>query len=232
MGLKPLLIYIALFVLLHIHAKGQIAISGMVVDSVTMDALPATTIRLKKAKTGTTTNDQGFFSILSPAYDTLIISRIGYETLAFPFFSTEKDILILIREQATTLKEVVVNVYGEQKVLHSAPRQVRTMNAGEAFSSPFTYFSKTEKEKRMLARLQVEQQKVQVFLDLITRPQFKAEITDQFSISEEDYYDMLIKFNTENKAVHYLKDPEEIKKRIIAFFGTGLAKSKNRMPAN
>jgi hypothetical protein len=78
----------------------------------------------------------------------------------------------------------------------------------------------------------VEQQKVQVFLDLITRPQFKAEITDQFSISEEDYYDMLIKFNTENKAVHYLKDPEEIKKRIIAFFETELAKTGNRMPAN
>jgi hypothetical protein len=200
------------------QAHAQIVIHAMVVDSVTLDPLPGTSIKLKRSKQGTATDANGFFTMISPTYDTLILSRIGYQTQKYPLLSSEQDVMILLREEVSMLKEVVVNFYSEEKVMHSAPRHVRTLTVGDAFQSPFTYFSKTEKEKRMLVRLQAEQQKVQVFLDLVTRPQFKAEIMETFSITEESYYDLLAKFNIENKAAQYLQVESEIKKHITAFF--------------
>jgi hypothetical protein len=116
------------------------------------------------------------------------------------------------------LREVVVDVYEDEKVIHSTPGQVKTLTVGDAFVSSFTYFSKTEKEKRMLVRLRKEQEKVQVFLDLITRPLFRAEITAMFSIDDDYYYDILVMFNAQNSDAHYLKDQAEIRKRIISFF--------------
>jgi hypothetical protein len=80
----------------------------------------------------------------------------------------------------------------------------------------------------MLVRLQEEQQKIQVFLDLITSQQFKAEMMDLFSISEETYYDVLVEFNTANRDVHYLKDESVIQKRINDFFEKALGSTGSK----
>jgi hypothetical protein len=208
-----------------LNAQGQIVIQGMVVDSVTLDPLPETTVNLKHSKKGTITDAQGFFTIISANFDTLVFSRIGYQVQVYPFLNSETDVMFLLREEVKVLKEVVVDFYSEDKVVHSAPRQVRTLSAGEAVTSPFTYFSKTEKEKRMLVRLQEQQQKVQVFLDLIIQPQFKAEVMDKFAINEETYYDILVLFNTQNRDAHYLKDESEITKRVMHFFAIQVPKN-------
>ena len=198
-------------------------ITGMVVDSVSLEPLPGTAIRLKKANTGVISGEEGFFTIVSRNYDTLVFSRIGYKPVAYAILGSEKDILILLREETRTLKEVVVNVYPDEKPEHSTPREVKKLSVIEGIQSPFTYFSKEEKEKRMLVRFQTEQQKVQTYVDLITRPQFRHEIMETFSISEDEYYSILIRFNTENQAAHYLTDEAEIKKAVHNFFSEALA---------
>lgn len=200
------------------ESRAQFIISGMVVDSVTLNPLSGVAVKLKTLPGGVITNDQGFFSIILPTYDTLLFSRMGYQTHVYPVSGSERDIMFLLREDVKLLKEVVVDFYREEKIFHAPPRQVRTLTVGDAITSPFTYFSKTEKEKRMLVRLQAEQQKVQVYLDLVTRPQFKAEIIEMFSIAEQVYYTILAKFNTENRAAQFLKDELEIKKSVTDFF--------------
>jgi hypothetical protein len=216
-------VLVVLVVGVAFHANAQMVITGMVVDSVSLEPLPGTTIRLKNANTGVTSGEAGFFTIVSRSYDTLVFSRIGYKQVQYPILGSEKDILILLREETRTLKEVVVNVYSEEKPEHSAPREVKKLSMIEGIQSPFTYFSKDEKEKRMLVRFQTEQQKVQTYVDLITRPQFRHEVMEAFSISEDEYYNILIHFNTENQSAHYLTDELEIKKAVHDFFSKALA---------
>ena len=226
--LRRLKIFRTLFVLLFLgmisEVNAQIVITGMVVDSVSLEPLPGTTIRLKKANTGVASGPEGFFTIVSRTYDTLVLSRIGYKTIEYPIYGNEKDILILLREETRTLEEVVVNVYSEEKPEHSAPREVKKLSVIEGIQSPFTYFSKDEKEKRMLVRFQTQQQKVQTYVDLITRPQFRHEIMGTFSITEDEYYNVLARFNTENQSAHYLTDETEIKKAVTDFFSEVLTK--------
>lgn len=217
MNIIRLIFFVAMFCCVT-EIRAQFTISGMVVDSVTLDPLSGVAVKFKILPGGVVTNDQGFFTIILPSYDTLLFSRIGYQDHVYPVSGSERDIMFLLREDVKVLKEVVVDFYREEKIIHAAPRQIRTLTVGDALISPFTYFSKTEKEKRMLVRLQAEQQKIQVYLDLVTRPRFKADLMETFSISENIYYELLVKFNTENRDTHYLQNESEIKKNITDFF--------------
>lgn len=211
---------IALVLLLLVSSKtnAQTVISGIIADSVSLEPLQGTAVKLKRSGKGTVTDEKGAFTIIAASYDTLLITRVGYQPYEYPFFESERDILILIREEVRNLQEVVVNVYADEKPVHSTPRQVKALSLAEAFSSPFTYLSKSEKEKRMLVRYQQEQQKVQTFLDVITSAEFKNNIITTFSISEDQYYDILIAFNTEKRSVHYLTDELDIKQQIEDYF--------------
>jgi hypothetical protein len=209
---------LGLFIFLVQDCYSQITISGMVVDSVTMQAVPAANIRLKHAKKGVIANEKGIFMIFSDSYDTIVISRIGYKSYEYPFFGTEKDLLFLIREEVLRLKEVVVNFYSDEKVVHTKPREIRALTLGDAFNSPFTYFSKTEKEKRTLVKMRAEYSRVQVYVDLVTSVKFRIETMEKFNIDEDHYYDILAKFNEEKRSVQYLTDEIEIINAIHSYF--------------
>jgi hypothetical protein len=206
------------------HALAQITISGMVVDSVTLQALPATNIKLKHGKKGVISDDKGLFVIFSENYDTLVISRIGYKSLLYPIFGTEKDALFMLREQVVNLKEVVVNFYMDDKPVHTPSREIKPMKLGEGISSPFTYFSKTEKEKRVLAKMKIEYNKVQAYVDLVTSTKFRIETMEKFDIGEDRYYDLLAAFNEQRRSVQYYTDEIEITKAIYSWFESQLSK--------
>jgi hypothetical protein len=215
---------ILLFIILWQESFSQITISGMVVDSVSLQPLPAANVRLKHSNKGIIANEKGIFIIFAETYDTLLISRIGYKTYEYPFFGTEKDALFLLREEVLKLKEVVVNFYSDEKVVHTKPREVKAMVLGQAFASPFTYFSKTEKEKRMLVKMRGEYNRVQTYVDLVTRTKFRIETMEKFNIDEDRYYEILSKFNEEKRSVQYLTDEIEIIDAIHKYFEMQLSK--------
>lgn len=210
---------VCVFVFFSLQAGAQeITISGLVADSVSLHPLAGTSVKLKSSGKGLLTGENGEFKITAPTYDTLVITRTGYRTLEYPMIISESDVMILLREQVRVLKEVVVNFYEYDKIEHTKPREVKTLSVGEGIFSPFTYFSRAEKEKRILMRYLNEQNRVQVYVDLITHPRFRIEMMEQFGISEDQYYDLLEAFNISHQDVQYLKDEEEIRKRIVAFY--------------
>lgn len=86
--LKPLLYGITLCLLLGITSqpgRAQTLLSGVVLDADTHAGLPGVTIRFKQRPGGTTSQENGAFSLpiaASAAVDTLLLSRIGYTRLA------------------------------------------------------------------------------------------------------------------------------------------------------
>lgn len=212
--------------LLSVAAAGQVRMSGIVVDSLSLEPLPFTTFYLKKSKTGTNADVKGRFSITAPAPDTVIISHVGYKTVAIAMFFDEDDFLIMLPEEVRTLQEVVVDVFPEKKINTTPPAMIRTLDWSGAIQSPFTYFSKTEKDKRKVNRYREEQFKMQTYIALITDPAFQRELTNKYDISDSLYYEIVAEFNKANTGVRYLTDEDEIRQRLENFFVAQLTRRR------
>lgn len=92
----------------------DIVITGLVLDSQGIP-LPGVSVRLKNSTTGTSTNNQGRYSINVPnSASVLVFSFIGFleqEKLV----GDQRIIDVTLSEQANTLTEVIVVGYGTQK---------------------------------------------------------------------------------------------------------------------
>jgi hypothetical protein len=197
----------------------QIVISGIVSDSLTLSSLPDTNIKSKRTGKVIQSNAQGFFSVALLTYDTLLFTRTGYKTLEYPVFFSEDDILILLSEDVKMLEEVVINGYQQPAIKHpDKPREIHTLETLEMFQSPFTYFSKTEREKRKIFRYRSGQARIQVYADVVADPQLRQDIMQRFSITEEQYNNILVNFNMTHKQVQYLTSETDIIDQIVAYF--------------
>ncbi len=98
---------------------------------------------------------------------------------------------------------------------HSAPRK---MDPFQALQSPFTYFSKTEKEKRQIYRFVEQSNKTQTYVQVITDPIVKEIFTKDYELSDEEYYDRLANFNQQYRSIQYATDPEVIMEALHAYF--------------
>lgn len=94
------------------HAQRQ-QISGTVKDA-TGASLPGVNIILKGTTTGTSTDSQGKFSLDASPEDILQVSFIGYKSMEIPV-GNKTTIDVILEDDLTTLSEVVVIGYGEQK---------------------------------------------------------------------------------------------------------------------
>ena len=89
-----------------------IILSGKVADAQTQQAIPFVNIQLKSRSIGTAANSDGEFIFKIPesqSGDTLLISCIGYKTLAKPLRSIGKNAMISLDPAVVELKEVTVN---------------------------------------------------------------------------------------------------------------------------
>lgn len=192
----------------------------MVVDSVSMAALPNVNISVKNSSKGTYTNASGFFSLSVNATDTLLFTALGYVPLELPLLLEEDAIFIRLREQVSMLQEITIKatrLYPNQIMdrTHSAPRK---MDGYQALQSPFTYFSKTEKEKRKIYRFVEESNKTQTYVQVITDPIVKEIFTKDYELSDEEYYNRLASFNQQYRSIQYATDPEVIIEALHAYF--------------
>jgi len=191
----------------------------MVADTLTLSALPDTNIRLKRSGKVIQTDAHGLFSVSFEKYDTLVFSRTGYRTLIYPVFFSEDDVLVLLSEDVKMLEEVVVNGYSQPAMKHpDKPRELHTLSTMEMFGSPFTYFSKTEREKRKIFKYRSNQARIQLYADVVADPELQEDIMQRFSITEKQYHDILIKFNTTHRHVQYFTDESAIVEALNAFF--------------
>lgn len=119
--MKFLLLYFVTTLAALISSAQKITISGYVKDEISKEALIGASIVNANNKTGTSTNQYGFFSLTVPAVDTieLIISYQGYTIQAKKIIVKETVQLDILLENTTALLgEVIVttkNNYNVQK---------------------------------------------------------------------------------------------------------------------
>lgn len=109
--MKFLIMFTTTVLFARVSAAQKITISGYVKDDISKEALIGASIINANTKTGTSTNQYGFFSLTVSAADTveLIISYQGYKLQAKKIITKENIQLdILLQNTTNTLGEVIV----------------------------------------------------------------------------------------------------------------------------
>lgn len=86
------------------------ALSGKVTSKLTGEALIGVSIKVKGSTSGTSTNQDGNFTISVPENSTLIVSYVGFETIEVPV-NSQSSINISLQPSTSKLDEVVVIGY-------------------------------------------------------------------------------------------------------------------------
>ncbi len=90
------------------EVSAQKIIKGIVVDSITLNAVPSASVRVKGTTRGTITNANGVFSIKANGNDTLIFTSIGYDELHLPIYMDDDVMFVKLTQHVTMLKEVTI----------------------------------------------------------------------------------------------------------------------------
>ena len=110
--MKVLLLFIVGCLCVTVLSAQKITISGYVKDEASKEALIGASVVNANAKTGTSTNQYGFFSLTVAKSDTieLLISYQGYKIQAKKIFAKENlQLNVLLEGDAGTLGEVIIN---------------------------------------------------------------------------------------------------------------------------
>jgi len=197
----------------------QKQILGNVIDSTSLAPIPGVNIHIKNKYKGTATDAKGFFKITIEATDTLLFSFVGYRMEAFtPEELTGESVVIRLAQQPKLLDMVTIvakSLQGNSSTPVHLKSKAKLMNYspyGVGFS--LSYFSKEEKEKRKLTKIVAEQERVKNYLLVVCSPEIKARIMEEYSITDSDYYDILVKFNEQSTSHLYDLTPEEL---IVVF---------------
>ncbi|HZY38693.1 MAG TPA: TonB-dependent receptor [Mucilaginibacter sp.] len=91
-------------------AQKKIIISGTIEDKATGEKLIGATIKIKElTKSGTTTNNYGFYSLAVPAGNfTLVYSYVGYNTVETPISAAADQVIDIRLDQQKELSEIVI----------------------------------------------------------------------------------------------------------------------------
>lgn len=209
-----------LLLTLSLHLKGQQSYRGVVVDCVSMAGMTGVYVAIKGSAKATVTNQSGLFTLNATPVDTLIFSYLGYVTLELPLFFEEDALFIRMREQSRMLQEIVIKATRlyPNEILDRTRVAPRKMDGYQALQSPFTYFSKTEKEKRKIYRYVEESNKTQTYIQVISDPVVKEIFTKDYELTDEEYYELLASFNQRYQTIQYATNPEDIMEALHAYF--------------
>ena len=128
---------IFLFFAYGLFAQAPTTVTGKVTDGLV--PLSGVSIVIKETQRGTTTNDQGIFSLSAVTGQTLIISYTGYEEQSTKIGS-QKQFDILLKLASGVLNDVVVIGYGVKKKT-SVTAAVSTMKGKEIAALPISNLS-------------------------------------------------------------------------------------------
>ena len=169
---------------------------------------------------GEVTNANGVFVLHTSAADTLVLSMLGYKTLEVPLLFEEEDILIRLGERVRMLKEITISSTRlfQSEITRAQRTQPHKMATAEAFSSPWEYFSKGQKERRKVVKLINENDRIKTYIQVINDQEIREEIIDAHGLTEGAYYNGLAQFNQQSFDVLYATDPSVIITSLKSFF--------------
>ena len=214
-------VYFTMLVLtLSFPGVAQKITHGIVVDSASLSILQGVHVRIKNSERGTSTNIKGEFFISAKPTDTLLLSRVGYIDLEVPLLFEEADILIRLKEKVYILKEFTISStrLGPSEVVRTTRVMPRKMSTADAFSSPWDYFTKGQKDKRKATKLINENNRIRTYVEVIHDQLLREDIMQELELSETDYYATLAEFNKQSQGVLYSTDKNEIISSLKSFF--------------
>lgn len=184
----------------------------MVLDSASLSPLPNVTIKVKNSTIGTISDDFGYFSIKATLFDTLVVSSVGYITLQVAIKKLDGTLIIHLPEASHMLNTVTVYDRIVLPGVGRLPKQskwanptnqpqygtIQTFGPGYTFRGPFSHFSKSEKEKRRLQGSKMDNSKARTYIEIVNSPEIKDSLMTKYSLNEQEYYDVLAKFNKSN----------------------------------
>lgn len=220
MVLRCLLVNFFFIGVLSTTAKAQRITHGIVVDSLTLTPLQGVHVRIKNSDKGASTNEKGEFFIMAKPTDTLLLSRIGYLDLPLPLLFEESDILIRLKERVRILKEITISStrLSASEIVRSTRTVPRKMSTADAFSSPWDYFTKGEKDKRKAVKLINENNRIKIYVEVVHDQLLREDLMEEFGLTEVEYYALLAEFNKQSQDVLYSTDKNEIISSMKAFF--------------
>lgn len=213
-------IAICFFLFLSLPACAQRLTRGIVVDSITLKALSGVHVRVKSHNVYAVTSSLGAFQIRAASTDTLVLSMVGYNTTAIPLLFEEEDLMIRMGERYQLLQEVTISGKRlfESEIIRTERTAPRKMSTGEAFSSPWTYLSRDQKERRKVGKLINENNRITTYIQVINDQETREDIMFDHDLTEEQYYGTLSLFNKQSQDVLYSTDPNDIIASLKAFF--------------
>lgn len=221
-------ITICLLLVLSLPLCAQRITHGIVVDSISMKALPGVHVRVKGKDIFAVTGSLGAFQIKSASADTLVLTMVGYNTIYVPLLFEEEDLMIRMGERYQLLQEVTIsgNRLFESDIVRTERVAPRKMTTAEAFSSPWTYFSRDQKERRKVVKLINENDRIRTYIQVINDQETREDIMYDHDLTETQYYSTLALFNQQSQDVLYSTDPQEIIASLKEYFSRTYAKRK------
>ena len=214
------LCFFALALTLSLSGFTQNVTHGIVVDSLTLGPLQGVHVKVKNSNKGTVTDAKGEFYISAQRVDTLMLSRVGYIDLLVPLFFEERDILIRLKERVRILQEITISGtrLRPSEVIRTTRTMPRKMTTADAFSSPWDYFTRGQKDRRKAVKLINENNRIKTYVEVINDQLLREEIMDEHGLTETEYYNILAAFNSQSQDVLYSTDRYEIMASLRSFF--------------
>lgn len=131
----------------------QIKITGSVIDKKNNEPLPFASVSLRKATTGTATNDKGEFELLLPegsSGDSLLFHYLGYHSQGYALKSYKNGTIIKLEPQSFNLKEVVVRPLPPTYYILMAMRNIKSNYPTKPFQSLGYYREKIWENKQVI----------------------------------------------------------------------------------
>ena len=117
---------------------GQIAaqnkVTGIVTD-MTNEPVPGAAVLVSGKNTGTSTNENGEFSVAAAPSDTLIVDIIGYVSQRIPV-DGRSTILVKLADDTQQIEATVVIGYGSAQKIGNIVGSVKTVSAGDIVERP------------------------------------------------------------------------------------------------
>lgn len=211
--------FIYWFVLMGFCSFGQQQeqINGIVADSATFAALPHVNIRIKNTYRGTTSDVKGNFAIQASRKDTLVFSFVGYKTVERPLYDWEPSMILMAEEK------VILNQITIEDIRLGDPYSYLFEEENERLRQstkklPF-YMSRGKKERIWVKRLENENLRVKTYVDLvINNPEIKTNLIKKHNLTEQEYYNILTRFNEKNYGTMYYLSASELLSLLNRFF--------------
>ena len=227
------------------RVAGQIALKGMVVDSISMQPLPYVNIVIKTTGPGTVSDLRGSFELKAGEQDTIVFSRVGYHTKTIPAFSVSQRVLIFLKEERRMLDEIVIRdkqpswlpelppvspwqnqTFNKDFLERPGFQGIQTFGPGYVFRMPGSGFKKEARAKQKLKAVREENDKATDYIHLVNGPEIKDKMMKEYALSEEKYYELLAKFNERNGDFIYKLETFEVIPLLLQFFADEAKKLK------